>query len=178
MKTSIHKIALGGGCHWCTEAVFQSLRGVDSVAQGWVASTGAEASFSEAVVIHFDAEEIPLEVLLLVHLHTHASTSQHSMRGKYRSAVYSFSDDQHQRLEEILRRLCKNFKKPLVTKVYPFRVFKPSREAIQNYYYKNPEKPFCKAYIDPKLKLLLSKFGKYVKNENESSIDGVIPSQA
>ncbi len=88
------KIALGGGCHWCTEAVFQSLIGVRSVEQGFVASTEENSSFSEAVIVHFNPEDITLQTLIEVHLHTHKSTSAHSMRQKYRSAIYYFSDEQ------------------------------------------------------------------------------------
>ena len=82
------KIALGGGCHWCTEAVFQSLIGVERVEQGYVASTGNNNSFSEAVIVHFNTERISLKTLIEIHLHTHKSTSNHSLRERYRSAVY------------------------------------------------------------------------------------------
>ena len=58
------KIALGGGCHWCTEAVFQSLIGVHKVEQGFVASTDENTSFSEAVIVHFSPEAISLQTLI------------------------------------------------------------------------------------------------------------------
>ncbi|WP_343065455.1 hypothetical protein [Arenibacter arenosicollis] len=61
------------------------------------------------------------------------------------------------------------FKKPLVTKVLPFGDFKLSDKAFQNYYFNNPQKPFCETYIAPKLRLLLLKFGKYV---DESKVLG------
>ena len=67
------KIALGGGCHWCTEAVFQSLKGVEKVNQGYVASTGENNWFSEAVIVHFNDEIITLKTLIEIHLHTHKS---------------------------------------------------------------------------------------------------------
>lgn len=159
------KIALGGGCHWCTEAVFQSLKGVVKVEQGYVASMGENNTFSEAVIIHFNAYEIELQTLIQIHLYTHKSTSAHSMRDKYRSAVYTFTKEQEIEAESILESLQFEFDNKIITKVYPFSKFKASREAIQNYYQKNPEKPFCKTFINPKLMLLLDKFSYYVNNQ-------------
>ena len=85
----IDSIGLGGGCHWCTEAVFLNLKGVVRVEQGWISASGA-VEFSEAVLVHFNPEKISIKDLIAVHLHTHKSTSSHSMRSKYRSAVYTF----------------------------------------------------------------------------------------
>ena len=90
---SISKIGFGGGCHWCTEAIFQSLIGVENVQQGWIASNGDNSSFSEAVIVEYNATIIPIEVLIEIHLHTHKSTSSHSMRKKYRSAIYVFNKE-------------------------------------------------------------------------------------
>ena len=156
------KIALGGGCHWCTEAVFQSLKGVDKVEQGYVSSLNQNNTFSEAVIIHFYEDVIPLEVLIEIHVHTHKSTSNHSMRDKYRSAIYTFSEAQEMEAITVLKNFNNTFEKTIITEVLPFSEFKASREAIQNYYKKNPEKPFCKQFINPKLKLLVDKFSKYV----------------
>ncbi|MDX1759958.1 MAG: peptide-methionine (S)-S-oxide reductase [Arenibacter algicola] len=159
---TIHKIAFGGGCHWCTEAVYKSLKGIISVEQGFVASDGEESSFSEAVIVSYEPSDISLEDLILIHLYTHKSTSDHSMRNKYRSAVYTFGPLDVERSTLALQKFQENFKKPLVTKVLPFREFKVSDKAFQNYYYKNPYKPFCKTHIAPKIKLLLLKFADKV----------------
>ena len=165
MKT-LSKIALGGGCHWCTEAVFQSLLGVSKVEQGFVASIDDNSSFSEAVIVHFNAEDISLKTLIEIHIHTHKSTSNHSMRTKYRSAVYVFSEVQKKETEQILESFQNEFENKLITKVYLFDSFKGSREQIQNYYYSNPEKPFCETFINPKLKILLKQFSNYA-NHNQ-----------
>ena len=156
------KIALGGGCHWCTEAVFQALKGVAKVEQGYVASVEENTSFSEAVIIHFNEAVIGLSVLIEIHLHTHKSTSNHSMRDKYRSAIYYFSEVQKKKATDILNGFKNTFEEEIITEVLPFSEFKASREAIQNYYKKNPEKPFCKQFINPKLKLLVNKFSKHL----------------
>nr|WP_046759362.1 peptide-methionine (S)-S-oxide reductase [Kordia jejudonensis] len=158
-------IALGGGCHWCTEAVFQSLIGVHDVKQGWVQSTEVNNTFSEAVIVQFDASIIPLKVLVEIHLRTHKSTVQHSMRKKYRSAVYFYNPSQEKEVVNILSALQTNFKDSIITQVLPFVSFKASREEITNYYYSNPKKPFCEQFINPKLKLLLREFSEYANSD-------------
>ena len=162
----LQKIALGGGCHWCTEAVFQSLVGVSKVEQGFVSSTGDNTTLSEAVIVYFNPEIISLGILIEIHLHTHKSTSNHSMRTKYRSAVYVFSKAQKQKAKQILELLQNQFENKLITEVLPFESFKASREQIQNYYYNNPEKPFCERFINPKLEVLLNRFSNYA-NQNK-----------
>ncbi len=154
----ITKIGFGGGCHWCTEAVFMSLKGVNSVAQGWIASFNEQNTFSEAVIVEFNPNIIPLEVLIEIHLHTHKSTSNHSMRDKYRSAIYYFEDTHSAIIERHLNELQPIFNNNIITQVLAFKDFNPSREAITNYYYANPKKPFCEQFIKPKLQLLLKQF--------------------
>lgn len=161
------KIALGGGCHWCTEAIFQQLLGVNRVEQGYVSSVDINSSLSEAIIVHFDPELISLSKLIEIHLYTHKSTSNHSFRKKYRSAVYYFNEIQKNKAEEILKILQLDFTLPLITQILKLNQFEPSREEIQNYYAQDPNKPFCKIYIEPKLKILLQQF-KNNLNLNES----------
>ncbi|MCM4169134.1 Peptide methionine sulfoxide reductase MsrA [Arenibacter antarcticus] len=156
------KIAFGGGCHWCTEAVFLALKGVTSVAQGFVASEGEAISFSEAVVVHYNKQLIDLTDLILIHLHTHNSTSGHSMRNKYRSAVYTFTVLDSERAKSALHRFQSNFEGKLITQILPFVTFKSSDPMFHNYYFNDRGKPFCQNYIVPKLKILLEKFNKHV----------------
>ncbi len=144
--------------------MFQSLKGVVAVEQGFVASTKENNTFSEAVIVHFKPETISISVLIEIHLLTHKSTSQHTMRKKYRSAIYIFSETQNKSVLKILETLQLKFDKPFITKVLPFKAFKTSQEQFKNYYLKNPEKPFCKTYIEPKLKLLLNRFSYYTNN--------------
>ena len=99
-----------------------------------------------------------LERLLEIHLKTHNSTSNHSFRKKYRSAVYYMNPEDAPVLKRILMELQQDFQNELVTQVLAFKKFKASRESIQDYYRKNPDAPFCKRHIEPKLKLLESHF--------------------
>lgn len=152
-------IGFGGSCHWCTEAIFQSLEGVLEVKQGWILSE----YFSEAVVVDYDSAIISEATLIAVHLHTHNCTSNHSMREKYRSAVYTFTEDQASSAKEIISGLQTDFELPIITEVLPFREFKWNKPEQLNYYYTDPARPFCRNYIDPKLRLLMQRFGKEMK---------------
>lgn len=158
-------IGFGGSCHWCTEAIFQSLRGVLEVQQGWISSEGTADFFSEAVIVNFDPKIISEATLIAVHLHTHSCTSNHSMRTKYRSAVYVFCEEQAMATRQAIRNLQKEFESPIITEVLPFRKFTLNREDYLNYYRRNPEKPFCRNFINPKLKLLMERFGGEVIKE-------------
>ncbi|MEP6343292.1 MAG: peptide-methionine (S)-S-oxide reductase [Maricaulaceae bacterium] len=151
-------IGFGGGCHWCTEAVFQDLRGVSYVEQGFIRSTPPYDRFSEAVIVHFNPEQISLSVLTDIHLRTHASGANHSMRGKYRSAVYVKGEAQRQQVEAILADIQTQFDTLRVTQVLDHTAFKPSDPQFQNYYKTDPERPFCKTYIDPKLARIRKQF--------------------
>ena len=144
-------IGFGGGCHWCTEAVFQGLRGVSKVEQGFIQSRAPYDSFSEGVIVSFDPDVISLMVLTDVHLRTHASGADHSMRSKYRSAIYVTSAAQRTDSEMVLKELQSTFDTPRITKVLELEAFKASEPSFQNYYKSGPERPFCKTYINPKL---------------------------
>jgi len=156
------KIGFGGSCHWCMEAVFQAVKGVSKVEQGWIASEGIATDFSEGVLVHFDTEIISLVNLIEIHLHTHSCTANHPMRQKYRSAIYTYSKEQEVQANKILVVLQKGFDQPIVTSVLPFHQFKENQETYLDYYKKNPEKPFCQRYIEPKLRKLKTQFTEVV----------------
>ncbi|SHI80953.1 peptide-methionine (S)-S-oxide reductase [Arenibacter nanhaiticus] len=162
---TISKIAFGGGCHWCTEAIFMSVNGVVGVDQGFISIDTGEDSFSEAVIVYYQADKIGLHVLISIHLYTHRSTSVHSMRKKYRSAIYTFNEADRKSAETSLEILQQQFSTPLITQVYPFKAFRFSDEMFHNYYYTDPNKPFCTSYIVPKLKVLFREFGLYANKE-------------
>ncbi|WP_116125343.1 peptide-methionine (S)-S-oxide reductase [Lewinella sp. IMCC34183] len=148
------RIGLGGGCHWCTEGVFVSLAGVTHVDQGWISAPAPDDAFSEAVIVHFDPERVSLAELLAVHLQTHAATSDHSLRGRYRSAVYAFNDRQAERCRTALSVLAADYDQPLVTRVLRYAGFRASAPAYRDYFRRDPDRPFCRRYIAPKVKRL------------------------
>lgn len=152
------RIGFGGGCHWCTEAVFQNVRGVSDVTQGFIRSEPPHERWSEAIEATFDPKQIDLQTLIEIHLRTHSSTAAHKMRGKYRSAVYVFGEVQRRQVSDALATLRPGFDAPLQTLVLHHRGFAPSDEHFRDYYATDPERPFCRSYIDPKLRLLRDRF--------------------
>jgi peptide-methionine (S)-S-oxide reductase len=154
------KVSFGGSCHWCTEAIFQSLRGVGEVLQGWVAVEGDD--FSEAVLVTFDETVISLTTLVAIHLATHSCTAEHSMRWKYRSAVYVFDELQVVAVQEVLDALQADYVERIITQILPMKQFRLNQPEYLNYYYSDPQKPFCENIVRPKLALLLERFGKVV----------------
>jgi peptide-methionine (S)-S-oxide reductase len=164
MSADANKIGFGGGCHWCTEAVFVSLHGVVSVEQGFIRADAPDDSFSEGVIVTFQPEKISLRVLIEIHLRTHSSTSHHAMRQKYRSAVYAMNAAQAEDARRVLADIAPSFDAPLVTRVLPLRAFKASEERFQRYAEKNAGGPFCTTYIDPKLALLRKQFSSLLKS--------------
>ena len=117
MAVAPSKIGFGGGCHWCTEGVFESLLGVARVNQGWIASNGKNSDYSEAVEIYFDPTLISLSELIEIRLHTHANRSNHSMHHKYRSTIYVHDDSQFEQAADILNDPRAEFDEALITQI-------------------------------------------------------------
>ena len=154
------KLGLGGGCHWCTEGIFQSVLGVKEVKQGWISSEPPYQEWSEGVEITFDPLLVDLSLLIAIHLHSHSCTSDHAFRKKYRSAIYYFNEKQKEISRKVVLEMQSDFSKAIVTKVIPFVDFKINTEQFLDYYNKNPDLPFCTKYIKPKLNALKERFQK------------------
>lgn len=161
-------IGFGGGCHWCTEAVFQSLKGIADVRQGFIRSDPPDDRFSEAVEVTFDPECVSLPALVRVHLATHASASDHKLRGKYRSAIYVLDMATREVVADTLGQASRETGVEFVTRPLLHRGFKASDERFQNYRANNPERPFCKTYIDPKLSKLRREFATLLKTNEDA----------
>ena len=165
MTTAPSKLGLGGGCHWCTEGVFESLIGVTKVNQGWIASNGEHSGFSEAIEVYFEPAIISLSDLIEIHLYTHASRSNHSMRTKYRSAIYVYDNIQSKQALHILDVFRTDFDEAIITQVYAFKSFRKNIIELQNYFYSAPQRPFFQTYIQPKLELLFTRFNRHVDQD-------------
>jgi peptide-methionine (S)-S-oxide reductase len=162
-------IGFGGGCHWCTEAVFQPLEGVSEVRQGFIRSDGPDEAWSEAVEISFDPDRVSFAGdLIAVHLSTHASEADHKMRGKYRSAVYRYDAEQQNACATHIRDLAAEAEVHFVTRSLMHRGFKPSDSRFHDYY-KSTRTALCRTYIAPKLAKLRARHSALLKKEYTTS---------
>ncbi|WP_405198719.1 peptide-methionine (S)-S-oxide reductase [Christiangramia sp. LLG6405-1] len=137
------KIGLEGGCHWCTEAVFKAFKGVHDVRQGYIYAKESPDQFYEGIVFNYDPELVKLEDLILIHLSTHQSMKDHSMRHKYRSAIYVYDKMELEKTSEALKSVSISDGSKIVTRVYELASFKESRPEIRNYYQTDPQDHFA-----------------------------------
>jgi len=162
---TLEKIGLGGGCHWCTEAVFLSLRGVHQVQSGWIRSVGEHCGESESVIVHFNPDQISLKTLIEIHVLTHSSASNHSMRDKYRSAIYVFSKAQAKTACTILEAISEHLGANFVTIILDFAGFRAVQNSYKNYYYSDRERPFCVNIIEPKLQKIIATHREHIDQD-------------
>lgn len=171
-------MGFGGGCHWCTEAVFESLLGVTRVEQGWLAPAGGADKFSEGVLTEFEPDYIDLATLVAVHLHTHSCTSNHALRDRYRSAIYVFSATQAESTKNAIARLqVTDFDLPIITEVCLFGAFRGNEERYLHYGQRHAGQPFCERFINPKLMLLRERFAARARAApmSNAAVDGSTP---
>lgn len=163
------RIGFGGGCHWCTEGVFQALRGVVQVDQGFIQSEAPSDAWAEGVIVSFDPAVIGLDTLAEVHLRTHSASGTYSPGGRYRSAIYVFTADERREAERAVDQFAATLGEAARTMVLPFIGFKPSDERYQNYYRTDPDRPFCRRYIDPKLDYIRRNFADIALPEDAAT---------
>lgn len=156
-------LAVSGTCYWCMEATFRSVRGVYNVEQGFVKST--QGNYAEAALMRVDENEITLEEVICIHLASHASTANHSARGKYPSAVYPMDSSQLGRCQDAIAATALTTGEAVVTQALPFAAFYPNPNSQQDYFWRQPEKPFCQRTILPKLNKLAVTFPRQIKPE-------------
>jgi peptide-methionine (S)-S-oxide reductase len=161
----LEKIGFGGGCHWCTEGVFQALKGVIRVDQGFIQSEAPSDTWAEGVIVTFDPARISLGTLSEVHLRTHSATGTYSPGGRYRSAIYTFDAGQRREAVLTIARFATETGKVARTLALPFSGFRPSEARYQNYYRTDPDRPFCRRYIDPKLDFIRRNFADIARPE-------------
>ena len=169
----------GGGCFWCTEAIFQQLKGVVSVTPGFAGghrpnptynevSTGL-TGHAEVTRIEFNSSVIPYEDLLEVFMHLHDPTTLnrqgYDVGSQYRSIILYTSEHQKKAAEKELIALnnSKEFKRSIVTEIKPLVKFYDAEDYHKNYYANNREKPYCQLIISPKLTHLRQKYSTKLK---------------
>ena len=169
----------GGGCFWCTEAVFEELKGVESVVSGYSGGTmpnptyeqvcGGKTGHAEVIQIKFNPEIIPytklLEVFFIVHDPTTINRQGNDIGEQYRSVIFYSNEDHKKDAEDYIRELTekKEFSSPIVTKVEPLKDFYSAEKHRQDYYAQNQDKPYCQIIINPKLNKFRQEFQELLK---------------
>lgn len=174
----------GGGCFWCTEAVFDELRGVKSVVSGYAGGStqnptyeqvcGGRTGHAEVIKIDYDPGEITFKDLLTVFFATHDPTTLNRQGNdvgtQYRSAIFYANEEQKREAEAFIKELndSKSFGKPVVTTLEPLGEFYEAEDYHQKYYANNPYQPYCQYMIPPKLQKLHKQFAALLKSHGKA----------
>ena len=179
-KSHLEVATLGSGCFWCTETVFQEIKGVARVEPGYSGgsilnptyervSTGT-TGHAEVVQIRFDPRTISFREVLEIFFATHDPTTLNrqgpDVGHQYRSVVFYHTDEQKAIAEEVIEELTseKIFDSPIVTEVEPFKVFYKAEDYHKDYFKKHPKQPYCRLVISPKIVKMRKKFQSKLKN--------------
>ncbi len=173
----------GGGCFWCTEAVFQRLEGVSKVVSGYSGGhvenptykqvTAKRTGHAEVVQVTYDPKVVDYKQLLEVFWKTHDPTTPNQQGAdigpQYRSVVFYHDDEQHELAEFFKKKLddSKYFPKPIVTEIKPLINFYPAEDYHQNFYNENPGHGYCMAVVASKVAKFREIFGASAKEESE-----------
>jgi len=168
-----------GGCFWCTEAIFQSLKGVESVISGFCGGFFPNPSYkevvskdtghAEAVQLVFDPTIISYETLLHVFFATHDPTTLNrqgaDIGAHYRSAIFFHTPVQERQAKQIIKELQQCvFKRTIVTQIVPVATFYPAESYHQNYYKNHPSQGYCSFVITPKITHLKVNFPELIND--------------
>lgn len=162
---SLELATLGGGCFWCTEALFQMLPGVKSVTSGYAGGrtenptyeqicTGA-TGHAEVIQIKFDPQQVSFAKILETFWEAHDPTTLNRQGAdvgtQYRSIILYASPEQKSAAEKSMAAAQKQFSQPIVTEIVPLKKFYPAERYHQDYYRNNPNQGYCRVVIRPKV---------------------------
>jgi peptide-methionine (S)-S-oxide reductase len=168
-NNNLEVATLGGGCFWCTEAVFQEVKGVHEVISGYAGGNvpgrptyreicSGLTGHAEVIQITFDSSVISYIDILVVFMTTHDPTTlnkQGADRGtQYRSVIFYHSNQQQKIAEEVLKKIGNYYEDPIVTEISEIPVFYEATQEHQNFYKENQTQGYCTFVIEPKLSKL------------------------
>lgn len=173
-------IVFGGGCFWCTEAVFKMLTGVLSVEPGYTGGTTISPTYeqictgttghAEVIKVEYDPQKINPRVLMTVFFATH-DPSQLNRQGndvgtQYRSAIFYTTNEQKIEAEKMITEIDASSLEgaSVVTEVTPLDVFYPAEEYHRDYFERNPDKGYCQIVINPKVEKVQKEFAQLLKH--------------
>lgn len=175
---NIQQVTLGGGCFWCTEAVFQELKGVEKVVSGYSGGNvpghptyreicSGLTGHAEVVQITFNANIISYETVLTIFMTTHDPTTLNKQGAdvgtQYRSVIYYHDENQKEIAEAVVKKVEAYYDNPVVTEISPLDIFYKAEDNHQDYYRNNKEQGYCSFVISPKLAKLRKLYGDKLK---------------
>lgn len=178
VNQNIQKVVLGGGCFWCTEAVFQRIKGVLSVISGYAGGHVSSPSYNEVVSgltghaevieITYDADQITFEDIIRIHMTTHDPTTlnqQGADKGThYRSIIFYNNSNELSVIEKVFLDVQPHYDRPIITELKPLEALFEAEDYHQDYYNQNQNKnPYCSFVITPKIQKLRSNWLSLLK---------------
>ncbi len=180
MTNNNNEVAVfGGGCFWCTEAVFQSLKGVSSVVPGYAGGAVDDPNYidvsqgntghAEVVRVEFDPSVISYDSLLEVFWNIHNPTSLNRQGNdvgeQYRSVIFYTTDLQKEKAESSKKKLgiSGQYESSIVTEIEPLDIFFEAEGYHKNYFINHKDDAYCEVVINPKLQKLREKFSKLIE---------------
>jgi len=168
-----HKIVLGAGCFWCTEAVFKLFPGIISVTPGYAGGhtenptykevCSGKTGHAEVAMVEYDDSKISLDQILDIFFAMHDPTSKNKQGGdigeQYRSIILYTEDSDFDTIEKHIERIKSSYNKPIVTEVQKLGKFYEAEDYHKEYYEHNKLQPYCMFVIRPKLSKIKKEFG-------------------
>lgn len=180
MPDSLQTITLGGGCFWCTEAVFVHVKGIIDVESGYSNGQTLRPSYeqvcrgttghNEVVKLVFDPAQISvreiLEIFFVIHDPTTLNRQGHDSGTQYRSGIYYSSPEQESVAKELIQEMVQSgvYSHPVVTEVLPLANYWPAEEYHQDYFEKNPDQGYCMAVAAPKVAKFRKTFARLARD--------------
>lgn len=186
-ESSNEKVAtFAGGCFWCTEAVFERMKGVNDVVSGYTGDENhpnptytqvcsKKTNHAEAVQIYYDPNKVSYSDLLEVFFHTHDPTTLNKQGAdegpQYRSAVFYHDAQQKSEVEAMIKKLTEEgeFKNPIVTEVAKLGTWWDAEEYHQDYFRRNPYQGYCQAVVAKKVRKFRNLFRDQVRTDGVGS---------
>ena len=179
MPDYLQTITLGGGCFWCTEAVFVKVRGIEDVESGYCNGQTVQPSYeqvcsgatghNEVVKLRYDPAQISvreiLEIFFLIHDPTTLNRQGHDSGTQYRSGIYFSTPEQQAAAQALLQEMVDSgvYDRPLVTEVLPLANYWVAEDYHQDFFEKNPQQGYCQAVAAPKVAKFRKTFARLVK---------------
>jgi peptide-methionine (S)-S-oxide reductase len=162
----LEKMTVGGGCFWCTEAIFKQIKSVEKVVSGYSGGSvpgtptyrevcSGLTGHAEVIQITFDPSVISFEDMIVIFMTSHDPTTLNRQGAdsgtQYRSVIFYHNEKQKHIAETVLNEMVPYYENPIVTELSPLQIFHPAEDNHQDYYANNQSQGYCTAVISPKL---------------------------